>query len=196
MALDRSEHWVSPTIKKSDLAFPLSRSEKIRVFEDRVIGWQLSIALSCYHKVPHGGFGALYIALSYFELIARYREGSVDDQAAGRRFRTGFSDFARHIGITADPDYSIIESLLYKGARNGLYHIGMTSKRVFIEGKLPKMFNYDHPQQRLVIDPEKLITAIIGHFRAYTAALRSGSNPQLVSNFLTKFDHDILPQLV
>lgn len=196
MALTKDDQWVSPSILKSSLAFPLTTDDKIRILEDRVIGWQLSIALGCYHQVRHGGFGALYIALSYFELIARYREGSVDHRNAGKKFRVGFQHFAAHTGFAADPDFATVRDLLYEGARCGLYHVGMTSKRVFIEGKRPQMFNYDSASSRLIIDPEQLISAMIDHFRAYIAALRAASDPMLQSKFLIKFDHDILPQFV
>ncbi len=194
MALVNGEHWVSPTIKKSDLSFPLTIDEKIRVFEDRVIGWQLKIGLQCYHVVPHGGFGALYITLSYFELIQRYREGSIGHYQAGKKFRDGFLDFAKSIGYDGDPDYVTVRDLLYEGARCGLYHVGMTSKRVFIGGKRPRMFDYDAAGSRLVIDADLLITAMIAHFQAYTAALRVPGNSALRSNFEKKFDHDIGPQ--
>jgi len=194
MALENGEHWVGPSIKKSDLSFPLSLEEKIRVFQDRVIGWQLSIGLACYHQVPHGGFGALYITLSYFELYARYKEGSIGHQQAGEKFRSGFDDFAVSIGYAADPNCQVVRDLLYAGARCGLYHVGMTNKKVFIGGNRSTMFEYDAANSRLVIDAAILISAMITHFRAYTALLRDTVNAQLRSNFVKKFDHDILPQ--
>jgi hypothetical protein len=195
MALANNEHWGGPTIKKSDLSFPLTIEEKIRIFEDRVLGWQLKIGLSCYRTVPDGGFGALYITLSYFELFARYKKGSVDHKKPGAKFRYGFADFAKSTGFASEPEYLTVRDLLYEGARCGLYHMGMTSKRVFIEGNRPKMFNYDAPLARLVIDPERLILAMITHFQAYVAALRGPGNTALHRKFVAKFDHDILPQI-
>jgi len=194
MALTNGEHWVSPLIKKSDLSFPLTLDEKIRIFEDRVLGWQLSIGLACYHNVTHGGFGALYITLSYFEVFARYKVGSVDHKQAGKKFRDGFDHFAGSIGYDTDPDCSNVRDLLYEGARCGLFHVGMTSKRVFIGGNRPKMFDYDATHNRLVIDAHQLITAMIAHFKSYLVDLRTPSNAMLRANFVTKFDHDILPQ--
>jgi hypothetical protein len=195
MSIQASEHWVSPSIKKSDLTFPLSIEDKVRIFEDRVVGWQLSVGLGCYHTVAHGGFGALYITLSYFELFERYRQGSVDHWWAGQKFRDGFHEFAVSIGFDGDPNYDKVRDLLYEGARCGLYHVGTTSKRVFIAGKQPKMFDYDRTLARLVIDPDLLINAMIGHFKAYVAALRISTNTVQRANFEKKFDHDILPQL-
>lgn len=194
MADENGEHWVGPSIKKSDLSFPLTLEKKIQIFEDRVIGWQLSIGLACYHKVAHGGFGALYITLSYFELYERYKEGSLGHQEAGNKFRDGFDDFAESIGYSADPNCFIVCELLYAGARCGLYHVGMTGKRVFIGGNRPCMFDYDSANSRLVIDADSLISAMITHFRDYTSRLRDTANLQIRSNFIKKFDHDILPQ--
>lgn len=196
MALTNGEHWVSPTIKKSDLTFPLTTEDKIRIFEDRVIGWQLSIGLACYQNVPHGGFGALYISLSYFEMIARYMQGSIDHSKAGNKFRNGFKHFAAAVGFAMDPTYSTVRDLLYEGARCGLYHVGMTSKRVFIGGNRPQMFDYDASLGRLVMDADKLIAAMISHFHRYIADLRIPANTALRTRFLTKFDHDILPQFM
>lgn len=195
MALKGDEHYVGPTIKRSGLPAVLGFEDKVCIFEDRVRGWQLEVGLKCYHLVPDGGFGALYITLSYFELIARYRLGSIDHKKAGARFRAGFKNFATFTGFVADPNHEAVGRLLYDGARCGLYHVGMTKQKVFIGGGRAATFDFDTGTGRLVIDPGRLIDAILLHFQSYIAELMDPANANLRANFIKKFDHDILPQI-
>jgi hypothetical protein len=155
----------------------------------------LEVGLGCFHQVPHGGFGALYITLSYFELIARYKAGSVDQNGAGAKFKDGFEDFATFTGFVSASEYPQVRDLLYAGARCGLYHVGMTKEKVFIGGGRTSMFEFDAASGRLVIDPQLLIEAVTKHFQSYIADLSKPSEAVLRSNFEKKFDHDILPQI-
>lgn len=196
MALKDDEHFVSPTLKKGDLPRKLTFDDKVRIFEDRVRGWQLKVGLDCYYKVPDGGFGALYITLSYFELFARYKKGSVDHAKAGKTFREGFQDFATFTKFGPLPEYTVVRDLIYEGTRCGLYHVGTTTKRVYISGQGTGMFDYQAPQNRLVINPEHLIKGMLQHFENYIKNLRDPLNVELRKSFEKKFDHDILPQII
>jgi hypothetical protein len=195
MALKGEEHYVGPTLKKSGLPANLGFDDKVCIFEDRVRGWQLEVGLGCYHKVRDGGFGALYVTLSYFELIARYRSGSTNTKKAGAKFAAGFKDFAIFTGFASSPAFPKVCELLYEGARCGLYHVGMTKEKVFIGGGRAEMFEFDAGTGRLVIDPGQLIEAMLRHFQAYIAELMDPANSKLRRDFLKKFDHDILPQI-
>jgi len=188
-------HWISRNFKRGDFSLPLSFEDKLKIFADRVEGWQLLVADDCYRKIPHGGFGALYIVLSYFEMMGRYKEGNVGDKDAGEWFKKGFEDYATSTGFISAPEYQTVKSALYKGARCGLYHMGMTSKKVYIEGGRAKGFNYDATRQRLIIDPGRLIDEILAHFRAFLEDLKNPGNVKLRRHFEHKFDHDISPQI-
>jgi hypothetical protein len=195
MALKNEEHYVGPTLKRSGLPAILGFEDKVSILEDRVRGWQLEVALNCYRQVRDGGFGALYIALSYFELIARYRSGSTSTSNAGVKFEAGFMDFATFTGFVSAPEFTKVSEMLYEGARCGLYHIGMTKEKVFIGGGRSAMFEYDAGSGRLVIDPGLLIDEMLRHFQSYIAELMNPANAALRAKFLTKFDHDVLPQI-
>ena len=194
MARTPAGHWVSPITLRDSLPVALTPEIKIRLFKERVLGWQLDIALECM-KIEHGGFGALHIAFSYFELIGRYREGDTGRYDAGVWFDKGFNHFAAFQGYATKPHWTTVRARLWQGARNGLYHIGMTSKHVFIQGQQPSMLAYEPTLDRVIIDPEKLIGAMRDHFLDYIQILEAGSDLTLRSHFLNKFNHDILPQI-
>jgi hypothetical protein len=188
-------HWISRRYKKSSFTFPLTFEDKVKIFKDRVEGWQLHISRSCYKRIPHGGFGALYICLSYFEMIARYRQGSIDHDNSNEYFRSGFTCFSKRIGFDSDPNFTIVRKLILKGVRNGLYHICMTRDQVYISGDIQHVFDYDASTSKLVINPGLLIEEILADFKDYISSLRNISKKTLRNHFERKFDHDILPQI-
>lgn len=78
--------WISWRHQSSDFTHPLTYDEKVDVFYEQTLGWQLHIAdllanggsafpeggLGATHpvrSVPHGGFAVLHICFSYFELV-------------------------------------------------------------------------------------------------------------------------------
>ncbi len=71
---------VSTKYTEQMLSNPPTLNEKINVFEDRVIGWQLRIAevilngdpIVGSRPSPHADFAALTAVVSYFEMIAQF----------------------------------------------------------------------------------------------------------------------------
>jgi hypothetical protein len=195
-------HFVSPNIQKAALLFPLTLSDKINIFEDRVLGWQLNVAWELYYGphagpapvqplIKHNGFAVLYILLSYFEMIPKYEKGDLSEDS-GKWFKEGitavFPEFKGHAAETS------ILSGMWKGARNGLYHSAMTKSRVFVSGEAAGI-DYDGVKKRLTINPGVVATRAIAHFEDYVTRLRDASNGVLRENFRKKFDREILPQL-
>lgn len=197
-------HWVSPTIKKCDLTFPLSLDDKIRVFEDRVLGWQLRIADELYsgvedaggNRIPslikHNGFAVLYIILSYFEMIPKFEAGNFSE-VSGIWFKRGVMAVLPE--VAGNPDEISILSGMWKGARNGLYHSAMTKKNVFISGEA-NCLDYDQANKQLTINPGALARRSIVHFKDYIARVRNPANVTLRKNFEAKFDKEIGAQII
>lgn len=186
---------------KDALAFPLTIEAKIDLFEERIQGWQISIADQCYRgvldnagnrispSVPHCGFGVLYMLLSYFEMIAKYEAGDLSE-VSGKWFKEGIKTV--YPELTAKTEKILTK--FYKGARCGLYHAGLTSKFVFIDGGVASV-EYDPGSEMLVINPGDMIDRVANHFKAYCQRLRDPAQALLRANFEKKFDADILPQI-
>lgn len=200
--LQNNEHYVSPRFRKDQLPNPLLLEDKINIFEDRVLGWQLQIAEQLYYgplladgsrgqTIPHNGFAVLYILLSYLEMIPKMEDGDHSEDS-GVWFKEGLRRVFPELGGHAD-EIAIL-SAMWKGARNGLYHSSMTRKQVYISGDAA-CIDYDAAKKRLVVNPGVVAHRMIGHFHAYTARLRDPSQVDLRDNFQSKFDADILPQI-
>jgi hypothetical protein len=205
MAKIAGEHWVSFKRKKSSLSFPLTLDAKIELFQERIEGWQISIADQCYRGVldasgnrmspgiPHSGFGALYLLLSYFEMIAKYKAGDLSE-VSGAWFKKGVKEIYPELASRAETEKLQILTKFYKGARCGLYHAGLTSKYVFISGD-PAFIEFDAVSGMLIINPGDMIDRVAGHFRDYCQRLRKPAETTLRAKFEAKFDAEILPQL-
>jgi len=196
-------HWVSPQIEKKSLKFPLKFDDKIYIFEDRVLGWQLVIAEQLYygavdkvgnpipHGIEHNGFAVLYILLSYFEMIPKFEAGDLSE-VSGEWFKKGIT--AVFPEIKGHTEETAILSGMWKGARNGLYHSAMTKSKVFIDGDAA-CIDFDMANKRLIINPGVVAKRTIAHFTNYIARLRDPKNVKLRANFEKKFDREILKQI-
>jgi hypothetical protein len=204
--LSSDVHWVSPRIKKADLPATLTLNDKISVFEDRVLGWQLDIAEQLYFGAPakrgkkrlqvrieHNGFAVLYILLSYFEMTPKYEAGDLSEDS-GIWFKRGIKSVFPELAGAGQAAETSILSAMWKGARNELYHSAMTKKRVFVSGDA-NCLDFDAAKKRLVVNPGAVARRTITHFNDYVARLRNPSNTTLRSNFEKKFNDEILPQI-
>jgi hypothetical protein len=64
--------WITPYHTDADFNWPLSPDDKVTIFYERTMGWQLGIADLC-KDIPLSGYAILHIVLSYFEMIAKIR---------------------------------------------------------------------------------------------------------------------------
>ena len=200
--LTSETHWVAPGIEKSSLVFPLSLDDKIRIFENRILGWQLNVAEQLYygaiatdgsrtdHGIKDNGFAVLYILLSYFEVIPRYEAGDLGDDYSGVWFKRGVKAVFPNLPAGDETD---ILTKMWKGTRNGLYHSSMTSKKVFVDGGAVSI-DYDAAKKRLVINPGVVAREVIKHFKDYILRLKNPLHTSLRNKFETKFDAEIAPQ--
>ena len=121
---------ISPRYTDRHFDYPLTLENKIDLFVDRVMGWQLDIADKCINgrlkDFQHSGFAVLSIALSYFEMIAQYHRGSVSKKRSAEYFEHGLR--LVYPEVEQYPAEVVNEPLhaLYSGVRCGLYHYGLS----------------------------------------------------------------------
>jgi hypothetical protein len=194
--------WISPNYQDTNFQWPLSIDDKITIFLDRTYGWQLNIADQCINgkkgrngkiiskPIPHSDFAALHIVLSYFEMIAKYQGGFTEEGKSKYYFKEGV--YAVFPQLKTE-DSEIVNSLLdalYSGARCGLYHAGMTDRRIVIFRGIDKPFAFDTKESRLIINTNLLIEALKAHLKRYEKQLRDNNNSRLRENFEKRFDFD------
>lgn len=182
----------SPSLTNED--FPLlfddwTVEDKVRLFEDQVLGWQLKIADDIINTHasdnPHAGFAVLSILLNYFEMIGKHIQGYVGNSQSKAHFRVGLVNVFPELR-----DKSRVISVLYEDARCGMYHEALIGKRIILTR------NYDVPIHVIdenipiiAIDPHSLTTNLIGHFTAYIGSLRSAEENDIVlRNFIKRFN--------
>ena len=82
----RAKQYISKTYTTDDFSDGFTTIEdKLKVFADRVRGWQLEVAAQLIADNPHAGFGVLHIVTSYFEMIGMYLMGPAS--STGKRKR-------------------------------------------------------------------------------------------------------------
>jgi len=182
--------WISPNYKVANFSWPLNIDAKITMFLDRTRGWQLDIADQCLKEIKHSGFAVLSIVFSYFEMIAKYQDGYVQDSKSKQYFKEGvysvFPDLRRHPMATVDK----LLDLLYHGVRCGLFHTGITDPRIMLTGETNAAVIFKRQPPRLIINPHLLVPELKAHFERYERQLRQVSNSVLRKNFEKRFDFD------
>ncbi len=87
--------YVSPHYRDDQFGarFPdkLNFEEKVQIFADCVRGWQLDIAEVTAKASGHSGFAVLGILVSYFEMIAKNRDGYVRQGKSEYYFKEGLT---------------------------------------------------------------------------------------------------------
>jgi len=175
--------------------------DKITLFIDRISGWQLDIANKCINGeknasgkvirqvIEGSGLATLSIVLSYFETIAKFREGYLG-RSSGPYFKEGvrlvFPQLSQHPKTVVDD----ILKILYSGARCGLYHSSTISSKILLTGNFASALGYDTNRRMLVINPHLLVPVLKEHLRMYEQELRNPANTLLRQNFETRFNSE------
>jgi len=191
---------ITPYSRNTDFTGPLHVDDKVRIFHERTLGWQLDIADACINgrefdgkkegPITHSGYAVLQIVLSYFEMMAKMRDGFVGTGKSGHYFREGVRDVAP-FSKTSAPQ-SVVEDLLnilYLSGRCGLYHSGVTEGRLSLSGRIRETMRYDGVNKHLVINPHRLVLDLRVHLKAYVDQLQDPANVQLRENFERRFDY-------
>lgn len=184
--------WITPYHQDTDFVWPLCLEDKIRIFEERVSGWQLDIADACINggrpEMRHSGWAVLMIVFSYFEHIGKCRVGAEDSEKSQDRFRIGLEDVFP--GLTTMPSrlHDDVASILYTSGRCGFYHSGMAQQRIIISGDYSDSVALS-PGGVILINPHRLVPDLKEHSQRYVAELRDPANEETRRNFEKHFDY-------
>jgi len=187
--------FISPNYRFSDLNIPLSLDDKIKVFEDQILGWHLNtadwIVKSRAKQATHSAYAVMQIILSYFEMIAKYEKGYVGNRKSGYFFEVGIKLVFPQLETRPEKDaIKDLLKILYKQGRCGLYHAGRARSDIIVSWGYPFPIQYDPIKKLLGINPKKMVNSIRQHFKGYIIKLKDASNCILRTKFEVKFDHE------
>ena len=185
---------MTPLHKRSDFPEVLTVDNKIQIFYERVTGWQLDISDKVINgfkddkdnfidAIKDSGFAALNVLFSYFEMIAKYKEGYCETGRSGEYFEKGFN----MVFPEFEEPHPWLAEKIYTNARCGLYHHGMTEEGIILKGGgLPPITPLEN--EKLIINPHILIKKLKKHFEEYIKELKENTDFQ--TNFENRFDSD------
>lgn len=174
------DFWISKNYKFSNFGPSPTLENKIDIFSDRVIGWQLEIAQSLRSN-QYAGFGIISILFSYFEMIGQYHNGGKGSSNIGD-FKTGFRLVYSSTPFT-DPQLRTI----YNKVRCGMYHNGYIKRGVLISGQHPQTFEIGSTGD-IFINPHTLTDTIQTHFSSFISNLKNPANQGNRTNFEKMFN--------
>jgi len=169
--------WITWKHQDTDLSWPLTFEQKVDLFYEQALGWQLHIADlvanggitfgegKTVSSIRHSGFAVLQICLSYFETIGHYAGKPNGSEAA---FRVGVLEVFPHLAK---------EKTAVRTARVEL-------------GQPPEAVAYDPRSRRIVISPERLPRVLKAHLERFRTALMDTRNRELRARFEERFDKD------
>lgn len=173
-------------------------SQKIEIFSERVLGWQIDVAEEMSRQffevlaqnaatkpMRHCAFAIVSVIISYFETIAQYLQGASSHQQSADFFGYGFRDVYPTSGLNESQIKKI-----YVDIRCGMYHSGLTRPGVHISGEHYPTFQCEKNGQ-VLLNPFTLVQDIKQHFLAYVVRLRDGSDLALRQRFETVFDYGV-----
>jgi hypothetical protein len=182
---------ISRRYLSSDFPNGLSLDQKIEVFADRILGWQLEPAQELADKVPHSGYAVLHVVMSYFEAIAKFEDGYCETGSSKNYFKSGFRSVLR----TSDPSISdaTLDQLdthldhIYEHVRCGLYHAGMTGSGIILSGELNGALAINN--HVIYFNPHQIVGLLTQHFRTYLQILRDSRQGKKRMKFERRFDY-------
>lgn len=168
----------------------IALDNKIEIYFDRVLGWQLIPAQETADKINHSGFAVLQIITSFFESIAKYREGYCEKDASKKFFKKGFELVFPQIQ-EAIFDLTQRDELLekiYDEIRCGLYHASLTGASTVITGQTNSAIEI-RPGV-IIVNPHRIVEPLEVYLRNYVRDLRDAKNVELRQKFEARFDFD------
>lgn len=201
--------WISWKHEDTDFVGSLTFEQKVEVFYEQTLGWQLHIADLIANggttfgefklgkagydvcSIRHSGFAVLHICLSYVELIGSLVHATL--QSPSRTFKAGLSTISGLI----DSSYvnTPVVARLYEAARCGLYHEGRTRPGVGL-GQPPdgNAIACDPLSGAIAISPERLPQVLKAHLEELRRALLDARNTDLRDRFERRFDSGFTQQ--
>ena len=186
-----SKHYISPSFTTDDFPNgPETLEDKIKVFTDRVRGWQLDIARETIERNGNSGFAVLHIATSYFEMIGMYINGP-GLMGSKKYFEAGARAVFSELQTETKRHVRWFLRSLYKNLRCGLYHQGMTRAGIILTGDTTQPYRFKDlgsGASRIIINPRLLVEHLSDHFDSYVKTIEDSSNPRERANFEEMFD--------
>ena len=163
-------------LRTHDRAEDSSYTARIDVYEDRVRGWFLDIALQQTKDGPAvGDYVALSIAAAHLEGVEQFRRGRGGGPGAGERFQ------ASAARVFSDVEPTVLETL-WESVRSGLFHTGFT------EGAVKLSDQFESPLVEsggyLQINPASFVRAVVEDFSKYVQELRDCPEGDLARSFV------------
>ncbi|MBM3137312.1 MAG: hypothetical protein FJZ98_03880 [Chloroflexi bacterium] len=193
---------MSPSYLSTAFERPLSIDDKITIFIDRTLGWQLDIADKIINgetssdghlitpPIQHSGIAVLHIVLSYFEMIAKTEEGYVQPKKSEEHFKRGVLSVFPSLKNPPVPITDELLKILYSGGRCELYHGGLTDSRIVLIGDIEAPMGFDPANKKLLVNPHRLVPAMKNHLRQFESRLRDPNNKELRESFEKRFDYE------
>ncbi len=150
--------------------------DKIEIYERQVKEWFLLPAEKMLNGEGYNGnFAALMICLSYIEGVEQYVRGERSRGSSKLFFTTGMKR------ITQGRFRNSKLEELYDEARCGLFHDGMTRKRMILDNDLNQSIEFT--DDSIKINPRRLFEEIKSDFDNYLDKLRREENNEYRRNF-------------
>jgi len=186
--------WITPYHQAADFRWPLAVEDKITIFSEQTLGWQLDIADTCINgdlpSMRHAGWAVLMIAFSYFEMIAKLKDGYAGKASKSESyFGAGVVDVFPHVASSPPNERVEMLTILYRSARCGFYHSGMAQGRITISSTYGQSLAFDSQSRWIFINPHRLIPELRDHFRRYVEDLRNPQYTDLRDRFERRFDY-------
>jgi hypothetical protein len=190
---------------KQDIA-DWSVEQMIEVFQAQIDGWHLGIADriinevwkigddycinainndgDLVHYVVDSGWAVLQITLSYFEIIAFYKNFAKMKKASARaKFDWGFKDVFPELA-----QQTRVMNIVRNELRNALYHTGLEPGYVYItHDSDPNPIVLHNAIGRVRVDPHSFVQHLRSHFKVYIDQLKDVSMTDLRNEFQAVF---------
>jgi hypothetical protein len=186
---EKERRWISPRFSAETLEGGNDTIEnRIAVYEDRLRGWLVRWA-EYLNDAPsdvrrNAGFAVLQLTLAYVEAHAVFaRGGHPPPRRAAELFRAGVLDVFPE--LDRDDHKSSILDILWKDARNGLFHSGITLKRIRMQDDPTgsRAFRYAADERMLFVCRQSLARRVVEHLDRYVERLRDPGQIEPRANF-------------
>jgi len=185
--------WITPYSRSLDFGRHWTLDDKVRIYEERTLGWQLGVADTCINSgiaaMRQAGWAALMIVFSYFEEVGKMEAGFAAIGESRHHFDQGVIAVFPQLADAPDAERRAALTILYSSARCGFYHTGMAQRGVFISGVYPRALQYSPDSRQVFINPHLLTQQLVQHCRDYIERLREPINLRLRENFEARFDY-------
>ena len=161
-------------------------NDRIDVYEDRVRGWLIDCG-PILNRHEHAGFGVLQIGLAYLEGFSIFLRGEDGRYRSFQFFQEGLSSVFSEVASLPIPARDAFAKIMYQDGRCGLFHFGMTRRRVVLSDGQPvfrvKTDPTDQSVEEILIDRYGFIEQIDRHHSRYVARLRDLAEVEIRKNF-------------